>query len=415
MFAKLDNDINNNNNDNNEELNILENKNNLIEQSNVVENKNNLIEQSNFVENKNNLIEQSNVVENKNNLTETNTTNENIKSQDELSKLIKDIPLNNLNDYYDIETNLFKKKIEKLNLKFYWIYESFIGEDNNNLLYPYNKLFLILFKEISLYIEEILRLNKQLTLKNKNEKFYLQKINDYKKKEKDFLQNKLIIKNLERNTKTLEKHNEKLKNDLERMSKKLFNINIPSFSNNSNYTVWRNNLSNKGKLKNNSKGSNKNNIININEQGSVLSSGSNKVKNRIYINKKNRSKEIARNITNNNIHSNNNRFTKTTNVSNGNNNKDFIYLGINQCDEEIKNLNLIENLLINCYENYNKNKLLKRKKNQSYKMLSPERSNINKNQPKLTSYKKKLFKTKIKTTDSIDYKAVDIINEIKFK
>ena len=382
MFAKLDNDINNN--DNNEELNILENKNNLIEQSNVVENKNNL--------------------------TETNTTNENIKSQDELSKLIKDIPLNNLNDYYDIETNLFKKKIEKLNLKFYWIYESFIGEDNNNLLYPYNKLFLILFKEISLYIEEILRLNKQLTLKNKNEKFYLQKINDYKKKEKDFLQNKLIIKNLERNIKTLEKHNEKLKNDLEKMSKKLFNINIPSFSNNSNYTVWRNNLSNKGKLKNNSKGSNKNNIININEQGSVLSTGSNKVTNRIYINKKNRSKEIARNITNNNIHSNNNRFTKTTNVSNGNNNKDFIYLGINQCDEEIKNLNLIENLLINCYENYNKNKLLKRKKNQSYKMLSPERSNINKNQPKLTSYKKKLFKTKIKTTDSIDYKAIDIIN-----
>ena len=396
MFAKLDNDINNN--DNNEELNILDYKNNLIEQSNVVENKNNL-------------IEQSNVVENKNNLTETNTTNENIKSQDELSKLIKDIPLNNLNDYYDIETNLFKKKIEKLNLKFYWIYESFIGEDNNNLLYPYNKLFLILFKEISLYIEEILRLNKQLTLKNKNEKFYLQKINDYKKKEKDFLQNKLIIKNLERNTKTLEKHNEKLKNDLEKMSKKLFNINIPSFSNNSNYTVWRNNLSNKGKLKNNSKGSNKNNIININEQGSVLSSGSNKVKNRINKKKKNRSKEIARNITNNNIHSNSNRFTKTTNVSNGNNNKDFIYLGINQCDEEIKNLNLIENLLINCYENYNKNKLLKRKKNQSYKMLSPERSNNNnKNQPKLTSYKKKLFKTKIKTTDSIDYKAVDIIN-----
>ena len=186
-----------------------------------------------------------------------------------------------------------KKKIEKLNLKFYWIYESFIGEDNNNLIYPYNKLFLILFKEISLYIEEILRLNKQLTLKNKNEKFYLQKINDYKKKEKDFLQNKLIIKNLERNTKTLEKHNEKLKNDLEKMSKKLFNINIPSFSNNSNYTVWRNNLSNKGKLKNNSKGSNKNNIININEQGSVLSTGSNKVKNRIYINKKNSSKEIA--------------------------------------------------------------------------------------------------------------------------
>ena len=79
-----------------------------------------------------------------------------------------------------------------MNLKFYWIYESVIGDNNNDLLYPYNKLFLILFKELSLYIEEIVRLNKQLNLKNKNEKYYIQRINDYKQKEKDFIQNKQI-------------------------------------------------------------------------------------------------------------------------------------------------------------------------------------------------------------------------------
>ena len=96
---------------------------------------------SNININNNDLEDQNDIIDNKNNT-------------DDLSKLIKEIPLNTLNDYYDIESNLFKKRIEKLNLKFYWIYESLIGEDNNiNLLYPYNKLFLILFKEISLYIE----------------------------------------------------------------------------------------------------------------------------------------------------------------------------------------------------------------------------------------------------------------------
>ena len=37
-----------------------------------------------------------------------------------VSSLLNDIPLNTLSDFYDIETSLFKKRIDKLNLKFYW-------------------------------------------------------------------------------------------------------------------------------------------------------------------------------------------------------------------------------------------------------------------------------------------------------
>ena len=170
----------------------------------------------------------------------------------ELLKILKEIPLHNLNDYYNIETNVFKKRIEKLNLQFFWIYESILegqntnnngdinintNSDNNNskkeLIFPYNKLFLILFKEISLYIEEIIRLNKQINAKNKNEKFYLKKLNDYKNKEKEYYMNKHIIKTLQRNIRNLEKSNEKLKNEIEKLNKKIFNAKYANKSNES--------------------------------------------------------------------------------------------------------------------------------------------------------------------------------------
>ena len=90
----------------------------------------------------------------------TEIQNENIS---DLTSILKDIPLNNLNDYCSIETSIFKKRIEKLNLQFFWIYESILqgqninmnnSKDNTNninsntkLIFPYNKLFLILFKD----------------------------------------------------------------------------------------------------------------------------------------------------------------------------------------------------------------------------------------------------------------------------
>ena len=326
--------------------------------------------------------------------------------EDEISNLIKEIPLNNLNDYYDIETNLFKKRIEKLNLKFYWIYDSVLGEETNNiLLYPYNKLFLILFKEISLYIEEILRLNKQLSSKNKNEKYYMQKINDYKLKEKDFLLSKHTIKNLQRDIKTLEKNNEKLKNEIVKINKKIVNSNGPTFNNNSNFGIWKNNLYNGQSYKNFNKISNKFYTGNVTEQGSVMSSGSNRLSCGAHLNKKHKSKEINRNINSNRIQ-NSSTNTKTTNISSANNNKDIIILGINQCEDEINNLNIVEKMLMKCLDNDKKKKLFKGKsKSKHYKLSSPEK--YNNSQVHFTAYKKSSYNDKKvkKANKSLDYKA----------
>ena len=119
--------------------------------------------------------------------------NNNNNTTNNLSPLIKELNFNNLNEYYEIQSSIFMKKIQKLNLKFYWTTEVFLND--KNIEYPYNKLFLILFKEISLYIDEIERLNKQLKLKTKNEKYYTQKIIQMDQKEKNNMINKQTIAN----------------------------------------------------------------------------------------------------------------------------------------------------------------------------------------------------------------------------
>ena len=127
---------------------------------------------------------------NKQNMTNNTTENLNLNDNNNNSSLniynyINDMPLENLNDFYDIESSLFLKRIEKLNLKFYWISECILNQQD--IKYPYNKLFLILFKQISLYIEEIIKLNKQLKQKNKNEKNFQIKLAKISKKRKKIL------------------------------------------------------------------------------------------------------------------------------------------------------------------------------------------------------------------------------------
>ena len=90
---------------------------------------------------------------------EKNTKNDSIKDNtNDILNLINSTPFENLGEYYDLESSIFLKRIEKLNLKFFWTSEYLLN--NQEIKYPYNKLFLILFKQISLYIEEITRLNK---------------------------------------------------------------------------------------------------------------------------------------------------------------------------------------------------------------------------------------------------------------
>ena len=74
---------------------------------------------------------------------------------------------------------------------------------------------MILFKEISLFIEEILRLNKQLKLKTKNENYYRKKLEQYVLKEKQFISYQKSMENNQRTINLLNKTNEKFKTDIE--------------------------------------------------------------------------------------------------------------------------------------------------------------------------------------------------------
>ena len=252
------------------------------------------------------------------------STNDDINNDINLNimNLINEMPFENLNDYYDIETSLFLKRIEKLNLKFYWTSECVLNQQD--IKYPYNKLFLILFKEISLYMEEIARLNKQLRQKTKSEKYYQTKISLLKQKEKENILNKQMLKNLQRDNKLLEKKNEKNKIEIEKLTKKLTNIlndnrvMSPKISNNLN--------------------------DNVTNQGSVISNKSIKISDlsaeKYKINVK----------TKYNNKRNSNSIDHTKNRQNSvscDKNNDIVNHGIEQCDEELENLQLMEDLLNN--------------------------------------------------------------------
>ena len=266
------------------------------------------------------------------NTTQNNNNDlDNNNSEDSFVELLNSIPLNNLNDYYDIETSAFKKRCDKLNLKFYWETESLANQ--KEIPYPYNKLFIILFKEISLYIEEIERLNKQLRQKNKNEKYYQERIFEYSQKEKDNALVKQMLKNLERTNKILEKKEEKLKIELEKMQQKLNNANNNSIYNNSI-------ISNSNKTRNNSRFSrvdNKRISHSIDMKNNNLFTGR----------RKNQSRENT---------------LRLSTINNENNlNLEAIDLGIEQCDNEIDNLNILEEMLEKQKNKTNNN--LNKKKN----------------------------------------------------
>ena len=188
----------------------------------------------------------------------------------------------------------------------------------NYFQYPYNKLFLILFKEISLYIEEIERLNKQLKLKIKSENYYTQKISKLTEKEKNYLVNSQKLKNIQRNYNILLKSNDKYKSNIEKLNKKL------------------NFYANTNKL-------NKNIISgNINECKSLFGNqtmvnttlDSLNTPNSLILNSSKNSKKISKNIMNK---KNDLKCDKI---------KEIIKTGIEQCDEELMNLSKIEELLL---------------------------------------------------------------------
>ena len=105
------------------------------------------------IKNKNNTEEINSKDENK----EEKTKNTNV-SKSTLVAAIDNLNLNKSINLKDEGGALFKKKIDKLNLKFYIETEKYLN-NQNDMDRCQDQLFIILFKQISLYSEELERLN----------------------------------------------------------------------------------------------------------------------------------------------------------------------------------------------------------------------------------------------------------------
>jgi hypothetical protein len=141
-----------------------------------------------------------------------------------LSGLIDNIHLSNLNTYYTKEESLFKKRIDKLNLKFYMETEKYL---NNKLDIGkcQDQLFIILFKQISLYIEEIERLNKLLKNKIDNKEEDQNNFLLSPQKNSNPQNSQATIKNLKSTINNLDKKIIEYKINEEKMKKEILSLN----------------------------------------------------------------------------------------------------------------------------------------------------------------------------------------------
>ena len=123
----------------------------------------NKLKMTSFSQPKNNtgsllIITSKNGLNSTKNLSLEEESNNNLKVHNTISNLIDVINENNLNFFYQDNTSSFKYNIDQLNLKFYLETEKILSSTEKTY-HNENKLFLILFKQINLYIKEIERLN----------------------------------------------------------------------------------------------------------------------------------------------------------------------------------------------------------------------------------------------------------------
>ena len=124
-----------------------------------------------------------------------NQLNDNLKIQNTICNLIDVINDNNLNFYYQDNKSSFKYNIDQLNLKFYLETEKILSSIDKKI-YNENKLFLILFKQITLYIKEIERLNSVLIGQSKDPNFLKKKLVIFSQKKNDLETKEMLIQSL---------------------------------------------------------------------------------------------------------------------------------------------------------------------------------------------------------------------------
>ena len=92
----------------------------------------------------------------------------NIDDQNKIN-ILENFNINNLNNHYSKDDQSFKNKVDKLNFKFYLETDKFLNF-KQEIEKSQDNLFLLLFKQISLYVEEIERLNNKLKEKEDSDK-----------------------------------------------------------------------------------------------------------------------------------------------------------------------------------------------------------------------------------------------------
>ena len=268
---------------------------------------------------------------NPNNKTNKNNENDNdnINQNETLSNIIDAINENNLNAFYEDDNSNFKRNIDQLNLKFYLETEKIINSTNNNneTAFNSNKLFLILFKQINLYISEIERLNVIILDTKRDPHSISKKLSVMNRQKTDFEIKEQIIKTLKFSVSSLEKQLAEVLNSenlLRQENKKLKEENKFYLD----YYIKHNNKENKN---------NNNSKILINNRY-----------NNIHLNNSNSNKKI--NISNNYI------FKYNTNTSYNNINVTNSYNHSSKKDEKPKKFESSKNNKISNSNNKNINK-----------------------------------------------------------
>ena len=120
-----------------------------------------------------------------------------------VSQILDTMAKNSLNVFYDSNSD-FKNKIDSLNLKFYLETEKYLTNQQKKINCQ-TSLFIILFKQINIYIEEIKRLNLILMTKKYEPQNIKKRTDELTQKQKEFETKEEIIKALKASQSNMEK------------------------------------------------------------------------------------------------------------------------------------------------------------------------------------------------------------------
>ena len=162
---------------------------------------------------------------------EENKTKENTITSN-LEYTIDDMKQHILDLYYD-NNSIFKNKIDNLNLQFYLETEKYLNynknNENNDIIRSQKlqaNLFMILFKQINILIEEIERLNKIIRDSKYKKETIVKRTNELNEKKHNILIKDNLIQSLKQTNNNTEKklletllHEDKLIKDNERLRK----------------------------------------------------------------------------------------------------------------------------------------------------------------------------------------------------